>query len=239
MTARRDVYGFWGSTLWTLGAFFVAALVTFIALTVHGLATRPAPPAELRALPQEYLVTLSSVVIVAVLIGAARTTRWPLIDYFAVLRPSNLYVVIAIIGAVGIGFAEHGLLSLLGDTDASARAALSGYRLAQGHGLLPLYWFNTVMLAPLTEELIFRGFLLPSWAKSRLGRGGAMLATSVLFALMHIQYDWRGMIAIGLLGVFYAWLRLRSGSLIPPLIAHGGGNLLAMIGLALSLAWLR
>ena len=53
---------------------------------------------------------------------------------------------------------------------------------------------------------------------------------------MHIQYDWRGMLAIGLLGLFCAWLRLRSGSLIPPIIAHAGGNLLAMIGLVLGLA---
>lgn len=236
MAARRDVYGFWGSTLWTMGAFFGGALVTFVAVMAHYQVTRPAPVANFSTLPQEYLVTLSSVVIVAVLIWAVRTTRWPLIDYFALIRPSSLYIAVAVVGAAGIGFAEHGLLSLLGDTDASARAALSGYRLAQHHGLLPLFWFNTVMLAPLAEEMVFRGFLLPSWAKSRLGRLGAVLATSALFALMHIQYDWRGMVAIGLLGVFYAWLRLRSGSLISPLIAHAGGNLLATIGVVLSLA---
>ena len=235
MTARRDVYGFWGSTLWTLAAFFAGALVTFIAVLAHYQVTRPPPAANFSTLPQEYLVTLSSVVIIAVLVWAVRATRWPVTDYFALIRPSNLYIVVAVIGAAGIGLAEHGLLALLGDTDTSARAALSGYRLAQRHGLLPLFWFNTVMLAPLTEELIFRGFLLPSWAKSRLGWLGAIVATSALFALMHIQYDWRGMVAIGLGGVFYAWLRLRSGSLIPPLIAHAGGNLLATIGIALSI----
>ena len=48
--------------------------------------------------------------------------------------------------------------------------------------------------------------------------------------------DWRGMLAVGLLGVLCAWLRMRSGSMIPPLIAHAGCDLLAMISLVLSLA---
>ena len=234
--ANRAAYGFWSSTLWAVAAFFVAALATFVAVLAHYQITHPSPRADFSTLPQEYLVTLSSAVVIAVLIWAVRGTRWPLIDYFALVRPSNFYIAAAIIGAVSIGLAEHGLLSLLGETDASANGAIAGYRLAHRHGLLVLYCFNTIILTPLAEEMTFRGFLLPSWAKSRLGALGAILATSALFALMHIQYDWRGMVAIGLLGVFYAWLRLRSGSLIPPLIAHAGGNLLAMIGLVLSLA---
>ena len=127
---------------------------------------------------------------------------------------------------------ERELMSVFGDAEASFQAALKGYQLAQRDGLLPLFCCNAVALAPLSEEMMFRGFLLPSWAKSKLGGIGAILATSILFAVVHVQYDWPAMIAIGLGGLFCAWLRLRSGSLIPPLITHISVNMLAVVALS-------
>jgi membrane protease YdiL (CAAX protease family) len=203
----------------------------FLALVIHAIATgnRHQLP------PVEYLTLLTCIITSGVIVWAVRRTRWPLTDYLALVTPLKLHIAVAIIGAIGIGLGEATLLSWLGGGEANDEAVLAGYFAARRAGLLPLYWLNTVALAPLTEEIVFRGFLLPSWART-LGWPVAIAGTSILFALMHFQYDWRGMLAVGLLGVFSAWLRLRSGSLVPSFVAHAGGNLLATIGLVLSLA---
>ena len=72
----------------------------------------------------------------------------------------------------------------------------------------------------------------PIRAKQR--PGDRVFSTSAVFAAMHIQYDICGMIAVGLAGGLYGWLRLHSGSLLPPILAHCIGNAMATLGFALS-----
>jgi membrane protease YdiL (CAAX protease family) len=228
--ARRGPYGFWGSTLWTIAAFIAGIVATFVFLGIQAVAT--GNPNNLSTV--EYLEVLTCLVIIAVIIWAVRRTGWPLKDYLAFVMPSKLHIAVAIIGTVGIALSENSLVSLLGGHNADRGTLLAAYSEAQRAGLLPLYWLNTVGLAPLTEEIVFRGFLLPSWSRA-LGWPAGIVGTSILFAMMHIQYDWQGIIAVGLLGIFCAWLRLRSCSLVPPIVAHVAANLLATIGVALTL----
>src|SRR6185503_2211673 len=135
--------------------------------------------------PDEYLTLLTCVVMSGVITFAVWRTRWPITDYLALVTPLKLHIAVAIIGAIGIGLGEETLLSWLGGGDANNKAIFAGYFAAQRAGLLPLYWLNTVAFAPLTEEAMFRGFLLPSWARA-LGWPAAIVGTSILFALMHI-----------------------------------------------------
>jgi len=73
------------------------------------------------------------------------------------------------------------------------------------------------ILPGLCEELVVRGALLPSLV-GRLGPGGAIVGSAFLFAAMHADpYRFLFTLAIGLvLGL----LRLRTGSLWPPVLAH-------------------
>ena len=125
-----------------------------------------------------------------------------------------------------------GAVARLCDGSSNFQAQGNEIRAAMSSPLAALFIFNTIILAPVTEEMLFRGFLLPSWSRSWLGPIGAVAATSVIFAAMHIQYDLCGMLAVGLAGCVYGWLRLRSGSLLPPILAHCMGNAIATIGLA-------
>ncbi|MBD8879413.1 CPBP family intramembrane metalloprotease [Rhodanobacter sp. 7MK24] len=90
---------------------------------------------------------------------------------------------------------------------------------------------------PLVEELLFRGVLLSALLR-RLRTAWAVLVSAVLFALVHLpdlHWLWYALPNLALLGVALAWLRLRSGSLWPAVIAHGCNNLLAMAALFASL----
>jgi membrane protease YdiL (CAAX protease family) len=99
----------------------------------------------------------------------------------------------------------------------------SGDRIA----LLCLGLTATVM-APLFEETLFRGVLLPVLAQ-RLGAVGAVLASAALFALAHLSLG--ELVPLFVLGVGLGLLRWRTGRLAPGVFMHGFWNALTFINL--------
>jgi len=83
-----------------------------------------------------------------------------------------------------------------------------------------------VLLGPVFEELVFRGFLYPLFARS-LGAWPAILATAIPFALLHGQqseWAWQLLVPIGLAGVAFGWVRYKSGSTVASTLVHIGYN---------------
>ena len=86
-----------------------------------------------------------------------------------------------------------------------------------------------ISLGPLVEELLFRGALLSALLQ-RWRVLPSVLITSALFALVHLaglDFHWYALPQLFLLALLLAWLRLRSGSIWPAVVAHGTNNLLA------------
>lgn len=82
------------------------------------------------------------------------------------------------------------------------------------------------IVGPICEELLFRGVVLgPLLARSR-SRVAPVLFQATLFALIHMN-PWQFAYALPM-GALLGWLRLRSGSLWPPIALHCANNLLAM-----------
>ena len=130
-----------------------------------------------------------------------------------------------------------------------SRASISGGRLAYELGV------SILLLTAIPEEFAFRGVLLGS-ALRMWGPWRASLVTSALFGLWHIaptlgtmsdNHEFRGaaasvagqvLLVLGAVAVTFAaglafcWLRLKSRSLIAPVMAHAATN-----GLALTVAW--
>ncbi len=101
-------------------------------------------------------------------------------------------------------------------------------------GYLPLFWMAVGVLAPVAEEVFFRGFLLRGLVASRLRAPGAILLTSVVFMLVHAgQYDWFDLLQIGVVGVLLGLARVRSGSLLVPIAMHIALNLTSLTLFAL------
>jgi hypothetical protein len=78
-----------------------------------------------------------------------------------------------------------------------------------------------VVLAPLCEELCFRGHLAAA-LHSRHRPAVAVGASALLFGLVHLD-PLRGP-ALLALGALYGWLAWRSGSIWPAVIAHAANN---------------
>jgi membrane protease YdiL (CAAX protease family) len=89
------------------------------------------------------------------------------------------------------------------------------------------------MVAPMVEEILFRG-LLYGWLRGRLGVAAAVVLSAFLFALVHgIPML---MPAIAVQGVLLALLYERSGSLWPAIVMHGTFNAIMTLALYAALA---
>lgn len=87
-----------------------------------------------------------------------------------------------------------------------------------------------VLVIPVFEELLFRGFFYQAWV-SRWGVFATSFLGSVIFTLCHIQYGWVGLLYVLILSLTFYFLRWKTGSVIPPLILHvlNNGVSVAMI----------
>ena len=81
-------------------------------------------------------------------------------------------------------------------------------------------------LAPLCEEIVFRGFLQPLLVRS-FGTAPGILLAAGAFGLMHLQeygYSWRHALLIGLAGASFGWMRHRTGSTRAAVVMHAAYN---------------
>lgn len=98
-----------------------------------------------------------------------------------------------------------------------------------------------VVLVPIYEELIFRGVIWKAWREQISGMGGVWLATiltSLVFAVIHFQYDLLGVSTIFVLALLMSYARYKSGSLWLPIIIHMTNNAMAMALYVIERQWL-
>jgi membrane protease YdiL (CAAX protease family) len=171
---------------------------------------------------------------VAILCLAARVRKWTITDYLALNWPNwrqlGLGGVALILALIAISAAE----AFSGD-QTGGEFTLDLVRSARDGGTLPLLLITVALIAPIGEEVLFRGFMLRGLATSFLRPWGAILVTSLLWAAMHTQYSLFYMSAIVFLGFMLGWLRWRTGSTTLTILVHMLFNGLACFGALLSL----
>lgn len=96
----------------------------------------------------------------------------------------------------------------------------------EGTGPRILAFFLSSVMAPLSEELYFRGMVYPVF-RDKVGRNAAMLISGLLFSLAHRDLFRFIPIAVG--GIGLALLYERSKSLWTPIIAHSTWNTIMMV----------
>jgi uncharacterized protein len=98
---------------------------------------------------------------------------------------------------------------------------------------LTMLWITVLVSAPVFEEIIFRGFLMRGWSESRLGAMGAILLSSLAFAVIHTQYNLYNMGFVLGLGLLLGVMRWRSGSTMLTIMLHAAWNLATSITVVL------
>lgn len=91
---------------------------------------------------------------------------------------------------------------------------------------------GAVVMAPLIEEMFFRGLFLPLIAKAVRSRWAAVLLSGMAFGLFHVPL-YHAIPALAVFGILLGYLYVRTGSLTLVIFVHGifNGKTLLWLGL--------
>jgi membrane protease YdiL (CAAX protease family) len=130
------------------------------------------------------------------------------------------------------GGAVMALVITLAGSFLNSKETLPIEQLLQARVSMLLFSVLGVLVAPLVEETIFRGFLYPVIAR-RVGIAAGVGITGVLFGLTHAAQLWGGWGQIALLivvGLVLTYVRARTGTVTASYFVHLGYNGLQLVG---------
>jgi len=234
--ARRPprIWKFWGTTLW--GLFIFAGMFVGQAAVIGYFVLRREGPIDLAAtvhvVGSGLTISLSVIMgLPAVLLAAWVAThfsRTPFVDYLA-LRWTSWWNFL--IGAVSLAVLVGGwdLLSRTLGREVTPGFMGEVLKSAQAGGALWLLVIAFCVAAPISEEVMARGFLYRGWSESRLGVPGAIFLSSLAWTSLHLQYDWFFFGEVFCIGLLLGYLRYRTGSTWLTIVLHGLNNTAATI----------
>jgi uncharacterized protein len=219
------IWGYWTTLGWSILAFLAGQFVAFgVLLWLRRGDWDSILQAPFDGVLVTIFVALSNPVTIGVLALAVRLVRSDPSDYFALKWPARRDLTLGIAVLVVLIAAGDALLYLTGRDLVTAFQSQS-YTTAAAAGWLPAMFAAAILIAPAGEEIMFRGFLFRGWARSPRSIGPAVVVISILWAMLHIQYDWAGVLQIFVIGLFLGWMRWRSGSVILTFLLHALFNL--------------
>ena len=219
------IWGYWTTLGWSIVAFLVGQFVGFGALLwLRGGDLDSVLQTQFDGVLVTIFIALSNPVTIGVLAIAVRLARSDLSDYFALKWPAARDLRFGIAALVVLIAAGDALLYLTG-RDLVTAFQLQSYTSAAAAGWLAPMFAAAILIAPAGEEAVFRGFLFRGWVRSPRAVWPAIIVISILWAMLHIQYDWTGVLQIFVVGLFLGWMRWRSGSLVLTFLLHALFNL--------------
>jgi len=144
-----------------------------------------------------------------------KTTRLPWM-WMVIAGISAAYVVAAVQGLFEMPGGSNPLMDLLKEKTSLVLMAIFG-----------------IAVAPLCEELAFRGFLQPLLVRS-LGAIPGILLAAIPFGLLHFQEygrSWRHVVLISLAGALFGWMRHATGSTMASTVMHAAFNSMGFFAL--------
>ena len=234
-------WGPWATLGWSLLLIVVMAVIQVVSLFAFVAAERliKGPGADVIAATGSgdfvALETIASTPFVLGLTALLIVVRGCSIsDYLALQWPPIGKGLLAFLGMVVIAISSDGLSVFLG------RPVVPPVMV----GIFQSAWMPTlvlavVVLAPIGEETIFRGFLYRGIAASRWGPITAIILSATGWAVLHAQYDWYGIASIAVLGLYLGFVRYWSGSLWLTMVLHAVGNGIATLEIVVQKYWLK
>ncbi|MGZ5873193.1 MAG: CPBP family intramembrane glutamic endopeptidase [Bradyrhizobium sp.] len=232
------IWKFWGTALW--GFFIFGGMFVGQVLVVAWFVLQQDGPMDLHALAAAVRMVVSSgltislsvitglPVVLAALWISIRFTRTPFSEYLALRLASwtNL-----LIGVVALIVLVMGWDTLSRATGREVEPGFMGdvLKSANADGALWLLVIAFCVAAPISEEFFARGFLYRGWSESFLGPVGAIVLSSMVWTVLHLQYDWYFLGEVFSIGLLLGYLRYRSNSTWLTIILHGLNNLAAVV----------
>lgn len=237
-TKQSPYWGLWGTIGFSLLILFVFTVVQTVVsiLYVSSQVDGQSSEAMMSALSSngdalsiaEIISALVSIVLTFLFIYWRK--QYSIEDYLS-LHPVSFKVLLTYLGQMVIFIVLVALLSIISDHP-TPQIMFDLYHSATYTVLL---WFALIIAAPFFEEILFRGFLFEGLRHSPLGLIWAAVLSSALWAGIHLQYGLYEIVIIFFMGLFFAYVKMKSGSLYVPIALHILMNLLATVEIALNL----
>jgi CAAX protease family protein len=218
-------WGYWATLGWAILAFLAGQFAAFLLLLWwrrDDLNTLLATPFD--GVVVTLFILISNPLTIAMLALAVRLRRAGQADYLALAWPRTRDVTVGLGWLVGLIALTDVLLYLSGHALVT-QFQLQSYKTAAAEGWLAPMFAAAIIVAPAGEEIMFRGFLFRGWARSERSTWPAIIAISLLWSTLHVQYDWTGILQIFVVGLFLGWMRWRSGSTLLTFLLHALFNL--------------
>jgi membrane protease YdiL (CAAX protease family) len=149
-------------------------------------------------------------------------------DYLALRWPSWTQMLFGAVGLILLVLAWETVSRALG------REATPGFMTDllksgrdKGAAIMLLLAFSVA--APMSEEILARGFLFRGWSASFLRVPGAILLSSLVWTVVHLQYDIYFLAEVFTIGVWFGYMRYRASSLWLTIVLHALNNLTAVV----------
>ena len=211
-------------------AFFWVVLAPIVFLTGAAIVAQsfipefePGSPAEIEAYHTLWLTTCLAMALWFGLLSA--WSQWLGAGAFAGgMRTETRWIIIALIAGPALLIVPSLLVSAFMQEDGwQYRQEVNDEIFAPQNWSLA-YVFIAVILAPLVEEITFRGVAFGALLSRGLSPAAVVVLSSLAFAISHLQYSPAAMFVVFLSGVGFAVLRLMSGTVIVPMVAHAVAN---------------
>lgn len=237
-------WGFWMTWLWMLPISLAVVLMQTVVVLAYVFIKSALPEAGgVRVSVEQMLVDASTnglvlslytiataALVFVLLIPPIWLRRMKFSDYLGLDRPALRQIAICSALVIGLVAVTDTLTALTG-RDVVSEFTLSIHATTV---FAPLLWLALVVAAPLGEELVFRGFLLAPRG-SRLVALAGLIGSSLVWAIVHLQYEPFGIATIFCTGLLLGAIRIRTGSTTLTILMHALMNAIATAELYLKL----
>ena len=212
-----------------VGALLAGQAAALMVLTWHfGVGLAQLPDFSGDGVSVTLIMLVATPVQLALLMLMARQTGAGAADYLGLIRPRRADVVMGIVAIVAFILVGNAVSWLLGQNIVTGFQH-DIYRSAGAAGMLPLLWLVVVLVTPVNEELLFRGFLFRGWHRTPRDAWIVIIITALLWAIIHVQYDLYVIGQVFVCGLILGWFRWATGSTLLTILMHALVNAEGML----------
>ena len=228
------VWGIWATLAFAILAFVLGQAMGFAVLST--LKTIDPGRVDTDGTAVAIYTLISNPIEIVTLVLAIQLLGSNAREYLGIDIPHWRDVAIAVAGlAVTIAAADALTFALGKDMVPAFQIEL--HRTARAQGSLPWLWLAIIVAAPVGEELLFRGFLFRGFVHEPRDAVPGILIISLIWSMLHVQYDWFGTSQVFVIGLLFGFVRWRTGSTTLAILMHVLLNLESVVETVIVMGW--
>jgi uncharacterized protein len=228
------VWGIWATLAFAILAFVLGQAMGFAVLST--LKTIDPGRVDTDGTAVAIYTLISNPIEIVTLVLAIQLLGSNAREYLGIDIPHWRDVAIAVAGLAATIAAADAVTFALGK-DMVPAFQIELHRTARAQGSLPWLWLAIIVAAPVGEELLFRGFLFRGFVHEPRDAVPGILIISLIWSMLHVQYDWFGTSQVFVIGLLFGFVRWRTGSTTLVILLHMLLNLESVVETVIVMGW--